>query len=254
MQDVFDLTGRTALITGASSGLGVVFAEALAAAGARVVVTARRAELLEQTVKSIRAAGGTAHAIAVDVTDAASVRAAYDEAESVFGPVDTIIANAGTSSEAPAVSVEAEEFSGVLDVNVTGAFLTVREGARRLMEARQGGRGRIVLVSSITAVHVATGLAAYSASKAAVLQMGKVLARDWARHGLAVNMLLPGYIETDMNADFFKTAAGEKVRNGFPRRRLLQASDLLPLLLYLSSDAAAAVTGSSFTVDDGQSL
>lgn len=248
------LTGRTALVTGASSGLGEQFALALAARGARVVLGARRTDRLTAVVDRIAGAGGEAMAVPLDVADEVSLSAAFDQAEARFGLVDTLIANAGVSHDAPALEMTPEAFRQVMDVNVTGVFLTLREGARRLIAADQAGRGRAIIISSITASHVFPGLAAYSASKAAVQQMGRVLARDWARHGLCVNMLLPGYVRTEMNADFFASDPGEKLVRRFPRRRLLEADALLPVLLYLASDAAGAVTGASFTIDDGQTL
>jgi NAD(P)-dependent dehydrogenase (short-subunit alcohol dehydrogenase family) len=253
---VFDLTGRTALVTGASSGLGARFARILAASGARVVLGARRADRLQALKAEIEAAGGQAIAVSLDVADEASTIAAYDAAEQAFGPVDTVIANAGMNAEGPLTELSVEDFDGLMAVNLRGVFLTVREGGRRLMAAgsRERQHGRIVIISSITAHSVEPGLAAYSASKAGVLQMGKVIARDWVRQGVNVNMICPGYIKTEINADWFDTEAGDKQVAKFPRRRLMVESDLDAMLLYLSSDAARAVTGAAFTIDDGQSL
>jgi NAD(P)-dependent dehydrogenase (short-subunit alcohol dehydrogenase family) len=244
------------LVTGASSGLGVVFARALAASGARVVLAARRVDRLEALRVEIVEAGGQAIAVAMDVADEASTIAAFDAAERAFGPVDSVIANAGVSTEGPALDLDIDAFGQLMDINVRGVFLTVREGARRMIAAgsAERERGRIVIISSITANYIAPGLAIYSATKAAVLQMGKVLARDWARRGVCVNMILPGYIETEINDDFFATEAGKRFVGKFPRRRLMSADDLLPTLLYLASDASRGVTGSAFTIDDGQSL
>ena len=137
-----------------------------------------------------------------------------------------------------------------------GAFLTAREGARRMMAAgsKETGRGRVVLIASIGAFNVLPGLAAYCASKAAVLQMGKVLAREWATRGVNVNIVCPGYIQTELNADWFASEGGQRQVAGFPRRRLMDESDLDAVVTYLASDAARAVTGSAFTVDDGQGL
>jgi NAD(P)-dependent dehydrogenase (short-subunit alcohol dehydrogenase family) len=252
----FDLDGRVALVTGASSGLGAAFARALAASGAKVVLAARRTGRLEALRREIESSGGEAFAVAMDVADEASTKTAYDAAERAFGPVDSVIANAGTASEGAALDLPADEFERVVDVNLKGVFLTVREGARRMIAAGAPERrhGRIVIISSITASSVSPGASVYSATKAAVLQMGRVLARDWARKGVNVNMILPGYIATELNAEFLASEAGEKLRNKFPRQRLLVEDDLLPSLLYLSSDASGAVTGSAFTVDDGQTL
>jgi len=251
-----DLTGRTILVTGASSGLGAAFARALAACGAKMVLAARRIDRLEALRHEIEDAGGRAVAVAMDVADEASTIAAFDAAEAAFGPVDSVIANAGVSTEGPALELGMDDFAQLIDINVRGAFLTVREGARRMLAAGSTERqhGRIVIVSSMTATHVSPGLAIYSASKAAVLQMGKVLARDWARLGINVNMILPGYIETELNDDFFGSEAGERFVARFPRRRLMAADDLIPMLAYLTSDASRAITGAAFTLDDGQSL
>jgi NAD(P)-dependent dehydrogenase (short-subunit alcohol dehydrogenase family) len=252
----FDLSGRVALVTGASSGLGARFARQLAASGAKVAVAARRTDLLDDLSAAIVASGGQAFAVAMDVADEASVIAGYDAIEVALGPVDSIVANAGMNVEAAAVDLAADDFARVMAVNVTGVFLTVREGARRLIAAgaRERGHGRVVVVSSITANAVEPGLAAYSASKAAVLQMGRVLARDWARQGINVNSICPGYIRTELNSDWFDSEFGQKQLARFPRKRLMDAAGLDAMLLYLCSDASAAVTGASFTLDDGQSL
>ena len=252
----FDLSGRVALVTGASSGLGSRFARILAGAGAAVVLAARRAERLQALEAAIRAAGGQAIAVPLDVADEAATVAAYDAAEAAFGTVDTVIANAGMNAEGAVTDLPIAEFDRAVAVNLRGVFLTVREGAKRLIAAgsRETQRGRIVIISSITAQSVAPGLAVYSATKAAVLQMGKVMARDWARQGINVNMICPGYIKTELNEDWFDSEGGAKLVASFPRRRLMEATDLDATLLYLASDAARAVTGAAFTIDDGQSL
>ena len=252
----FDLTGRIALVTGASSGLGVRFAHVLAEAGARVVLAARRVALLEQVQADIIAKGGQAISVAMDSSDEASTMAAYDAAEKAFGTVDTIVANAGINTEGLALDVSVEEFDRVFAVNVRGAFLTAREGARRMIKAdmRASERGRIVLISSVTANTVDSGIAPYAASKAAVQHLSKYLAREWMRKGINVNCICPGYINTDMNGDWFETEGGQKQIASWPRRRLMQPEDLDGALLYLSSDAARAVTGISITVDDGQRI
>lgn len=249
----FDLSGRTALITGASSGLGVTFARALAAGGAGTVLAARRIDLLKALEAELNAERPAALAVEMDVGDEASTRAVYDRAEQKLGPIDTIIANAGINAEGLAVDMAIEDFDRIFAVNVRGVFLTVREGARRMI-ARAEPRGRIVIVSSVTATSISPGLAAYSASKAAVLHLGRTLAREWARYGINVNMILPGYIKTDINRDYFESERGARFVARFPRRRLVEEEDLTPLVTYLCSDSAKSVTGSAFTVDDGQTL
>jgi NAD(P)-dependent dehydrogenase (short-subunit alcohol dehydrogenase family) len=253
MDKHFDMSGRSVLVTGASSGLGRRFALVLANAGAKVAVAARRTDRLQSLVDEI---GDNAVAVAMDVQDEASVIAAFDAAEAALGPIDSVIANAGMNSEGMATDIDVAEFTRVLDVNVTGAFLTAREGARRMMAngSKESGRGRIVLTASIGAFTVLPGLAAYCASKAAVLQLGKVLAREWAGKGINVNIVCPGYIETELNADWFASEGGKRQVAGFPRRRLMEDGDLDAIVAYLASDAARAVTGSVFTIDDGQSL
>jgi NAD(P)-dependent dehydrogenase (short-subunit alcohol dehydrogenase family) len=250
------LKGRTLLITGASSGIGAHFAGVAAAAGAKVVLGARRTDRLSDVVSDIKAKGGEAIAVAMDVADKASTIAAFDAAEAALGPVDSVIANAGMSIETPFLDHSSDEFDQLMAVNLRGVFLTVQEAGKRMMPAgsRTREHGRIVIISSITAETVEPGLAAYSASKAAVLQMGKVLAREWARQGINVNSVLPGYIVTEINGDWFKTEGGQKQVLRFPRKRVMDIDSLDPTLLYLASDASRFVTGVGFTIDDGQSL
>ena len=252
----FDLTGRVALVTGASSGLGAGFARALAAAGARVVLGARRADRLAEQVAAIEAAGGAALAVSMDVTDEASTRAAYDAAEAAFGTVDTIVANAGVATENLALGLSVDDVDGLLAANVRGVFLTATEGARRLDAAgsRDRQHGRIVLIGSITAEKLFPATSVYGATKAAVRHLGKSLAREWARRGINVNIIQPGYFDSEMTAALFESDAGRKLVDSFPRRRMRPASDLHAPLLFLCSDAAVGVTGSVFTIDDGQSL
>lgn len=247
------LDGRTVLITGASSGIGAHLARKAAEAGARVALAARRADRLDALVAEI---GPSAAAFALDVEDEASIIAAYDAIEARLGAPDTVIANAGINVQGPALDLAAEDFDKVMGVNTRGVFLTAREGARRMIRAgsEQSGRGRVLLVASIGAHTVLPGLAAYCASKAATAMLGKSLAREWIRKGINVNVLCPGYIRTELNADWFDSEGGQKLVAGFPRRRLMDADDLTATALYLCSDAARAVTGGVFTVDDGQSL
>lgn len=253
---VFDLSGRTALITGASSGIGFRLGRIMAESGARVVLAARRVDRLEALAAQISANGGQAIALPMDVTDEASTIAAYDAAEAAFGTVDTIIANAGTTSTVPVTTVSVADYDQLMAVNMRGVFLTVREGARRLIASGSAEKenGRVVITASITALMVEAGLSLYSASKAGVIHMGKVMARDWARKGVNVNMVCPGYIRTEINDEWFETEGGKKQIARWPRRRLMEENDLDAMILYLASDAARAVTGAAFTIDDGQSL
>ena len=256
MTQSFDLSGRVALITGASSGLGKRFARILAASGAKVALAARRVDRLMALAEEIEAAGGTAAAIAMDVTDEASFIAGFDVAEKALGPIDTVIANAGMNSRGLSTEISVEDFDQVMAINVRGVFLTAREGARRMMAAgsRDTGRGRLVLVASIGAVKVLPGLAPYCASKAAVAMLGKSMARELANRGINVNVVCPGYIETELNADWFAEEGGKKQVAGFPRRRLMAEDDLDATMLMLCGDASRALTGSVFVLDDGQTL
>lgn len=248
------LQGRTVLITGASSGIGARFARIVAGQGAAVVIGARRVERLQALSDEINAAGGRCLAVALDVADEASVIAAYDAAEAAFGPVDGVVANAGIQIEGLAMDLAVEDFDQVFAVNVRGVFLTAREGARRMRAAGIAERGRIVLISSITAKMVTPGVTSYSTSKAAVSHMGRLLAREWARSGPNVNNLSPGYIQSELAGDWFETEGGAKQMAKWPRRRMLDEDALDPMLIYLLSDASKGVTGSDFTIDDGQSL
>ena len=252
----FDLSGRVALVTGASSGLGAGFAKALAAAGAKVVLAARRADKLAEQVEAIRAAGGEAVAVSMDVTDEASTKAAYDAAEAAFGTVDTIVANAGVATEKVALGLSVEDVDFLLAANVRGVSLTATEGARRLEAAgsRDKENGRIVIIGSITAEKIFPATSVYGATKAAVRHMGKALAREWARRGISVNIIQPGYFESEMTAELFASEAGAKFVASFPRQRLRPPSDLHTPLLMLCSDAARGITGSVITIDDGQTL
>lgn len=252
----FDLTGRTALVTGASSGIGRRFAQLLARSGANVVVTARREALLATLCDEIRAEGGKAIGVAMDVADEKSTIAAYDAAEAAFGVVDTIVANAGVSPPGSALGIAIEDFDLTVAVNLRGAFLTAREGGRRLVAAgsAQRGHGRVLLIGSITGDGTFPGIVPYGATKAAVAQMGRLLAKDWATKGINVNTLAPGYMATDMTQELWEIEKGRKLLEGFPRNRLMSVDALDPMLLFLCSDASAHVTGGVFTIDDGQTL
>jgi len=249
-----DLTGRVALVTGASSGLGRDLAKSLAAAGARVVAGARRLERLESLAAEVRATGGQIEPVVLDVEQEASIIAAYDAAERAFGTVDTVIANAGLNSEGPALDLSNDALGTLLRTNVQGVYLTAREAARRLIASGKPDRGRIVLVGSVGTLKPLPGLTAYSLSKAAVGMMGKGFAREWARYGICVNTICPGWISTELNADFLASDAGQKLVKTFPRRRAMQPSDLDAMTLFLCSDAAAAISGGVISIDEAQAL
>ncbi len=245
-----DLSGRTALITGASSGLGAHFGRLLAANGARVALGARRKDRLDALAGEI---GDQAAAIAMDVAREADIVAGFDAAEAAFGPVDTVIANAGIDGAGMATEMPEEEIERTLAINLKGAILTAREAAKRMI-ARAVPNGRIVMIASITAFEPSPGLVAYSASKAGVVQAARSMAREWARHGINVNTISPGYIRTAINDDWFDTEPGRKQIARFPKRRLMEPDGLDGPLLFLCSDAAEFVTGADFVLDDGQTL
>ena len=256
MNQPFDCSGRVALVTGASSGIGRRFATILASAGAAVVLGARRSELLADLEQEIAAAGGRAKAVALDVADEQSIIAAFDAAIEAFGSVDTVVANAGMNAPGSALGLGAEDFDRMTSVNFRGVFLTAREGARRMVAAgsAESRRGRIILISSVTGTWVPSAAAGYAATKAAVNQMGRALAKDWAAKGVNVNVIAPGYMVTEINDDMWDLPMGKKLLAEFPRHRVMTPSALDPMLLYLASDASAKVTGSIFTIDDGQTL
>lgn len=245
-----DLSGRTALVTGASSGLGTRFGRILAASGARVALGARRKDRLEALAGEI---GANAAAVQMDVARDADIIAGFDAAEAAFGTIDTVIANAGVDGAGMITAMNEAEIAHTLQVNLTGAILTAREGAKRMMAAGVT-KGRIVLVASITAFEASPGLVAYSASKAGVVQAARSMAREWARAGICVNTISPGYIRTAINADWFETEPGKRQISRFPRRRLMGEEGLDGPLLFLCSDAAEFVTGADFVLDDGQTL
>ena len=244
------------MITGASSGLGAHFAALCAAAGANVILGARRLDRSRALAQTLIEEGGHALAVTLDVTSENSVAAAYEAAERAFGTVDTIIANAGLSAGGRSTDVPVADVRSIMDTNFTGVYLTVREGARRLIVANSRAleHGRIVIIGSITAHMTGQGDAAYAASKIAVAHLGRNFAREWVRQGINVNVLQPGYIRTEIGGDWFDTAGGGAQIQSFHRRRLMQASALDELAVYLCSDAARQITGAVIDVDDGQSL
>lgn len=247
------LTGRVALITGASSGFGAHFARLFVREGARVVIGARRTDRIAALAEEL---GDAALPVAMDVNDEASIIAAYDAAEAKFGTVDTVVANAGISADGRSTDVAAADVAGVMATNFTGVYLTAREGAKRMIAAgfKDSERGRIVLIGSITAELTGQGDAAYAAGKAAVAHLGRQFAREWVRQGVNVNTIQPGYIQTEIAGDWFQTEGGARQIANFHRRRMCPIEALDAPLVFLASDASRYVTGSTITVDDGQVL
>jgi NAD(P)-dependent dehydrogenase (short-subunit alcohol dehydrogenase family) len=246
------LDGKTALVTGASSGLGWRFATTLAAAGARVALAARRTERLEALKAEIERAGGRAHALALDVTDVASVRAGVAAAEAALGPLDILVNNSGVSVTKRAGEIEEADYDFVMDTNAKGAFFVAQAAGRAMIAAKRPGR--IVNIASAAGLRVLGQLSVYCMSKAAVIHMTRALALEWGRYGINVNALCPGYIETEINRDYWQTDAGRKLVGMLPRRRVGKPEDLDGLLLLLASDQSGFVNGAAIAADDGLSL
>lgn len=249
-----DLSGRVALVTGASSGLGARFVEILTASGAKVAACARRTDRLEALAVRVRANGGVVHPVAMDVEDPASIIAGFDEVEKALGPVDITIANAGLNAQGASTELEADALAQLVRVNIQGVYLTAREAAKRVIAGANAERGRIILLGSVGSQKPLAGLTAYSMSKAAVAMMGKGFAREWARHGLTVNTICPGWIATELNSEWLASDGGQKLTKTFPRRRVMAPDGLDGLVLFLASDASASITGGVFAADEAQAL
>lgn len=245
----FSLDGQVALVTGASSGLGRAFAGFLADAGASVVLAARRADKCAEAADEI---GGDTLPVALDVTDPAGIEAALTAAEQVFGPVTVLINNAGTVTNNALVDTPPEDWREVIDTNLTGCFLMTQAVSKRLIAAETGGR--IVNISSMLGVTPSGQVHAYAASKAGINQLTRTSALELARHGISVNAIAPGYIETDLNRDFLAGPAGERIVKRVAQRRFGQVKDLEGVLLLLSAPAGSYMTGEIVTIDGGLSL
>ena len=252
MSRIFSLAGRAALVTGASSGLGAHFARLLAGEGAAVALAARRVDRIDALARELRGAGATAIAVEMDVTDPASVRRAAEQAESGLGRLDILVNNAGITASSRFLETSEEEWRAVLDTDLTGLMRVGQEAARRM--AARGEGGAILNVASILGVRPAPQVAAYSAAKAAAISLTQSMALELARHRIRVNALAPGYIETDLNAAFLRSPAGEALARRVPMRRFGQAGDLDGAVLLLVSDAGRFITGATLPVDGGHLL
>lgn len=240
---LFSLEGRVALVTGASGGLGAHFATVLHEAGASVALGARR---------EVAAAGERRMAVRLDVTDAASIAAALDAVEARFGVCDLLVNNAGIAATKPFLDHADADWDAVMGVDLRGAFVMAREAAKRMVAARKPGA--IVNIASIGGSRVIGGAASYTAAKAGLLHLTRQMAVELARHRIRVNALAPGYVETDINRDFFASEAGQAMIRRIPQRRLGTVEDLTGPLLLLASEAGAHMTGSVVTVDGGHSV
>ena len=239
-----DLSGKTALVTGAS-GLGAHFAKVLARAGANVIVGARRADALAALAAEITAEGGRCHTVSLDVTSVASIAAIADD----ISDVDILVNNAGIAREGALLDLSEDDWDAVLDTNAKGIFLMTKAVARA-MRARGAG-GSIINIASILGLRQGGAVASYATSKAAAIQLTKVSALELARFGIRVNAIAPGYVATDINADFFRSEAGKAMIKRIPQRRLGELSDLDGPLLLLASSSSAYMTGSVIEVDGG---
>ncbi len=249
-QSLFRLDGRRALVTGASGGLGLHFAGVLAAAGAEVVLAARRADKLAAEVERLRATGARAHAVSMDVTDAASVSVAVAEAEQLAGGViDILVNNAGISGESFFLKLEESEWDAVVDTNLKGAYLVARAVARQLADSKTPGS--IINIASILGLRVGGSVSPYCASKAGLIHLTKAMAFELARNRIRVNAIAPGYIETDFNREFFESDVAQKMISRIPFRRLGTKSELDGPLLLLASEAGSYMSGSVIEVDGG---
>ncbi|TXL73392.1 SDR family NAD(P)-dependent oxidoreductase [Vineibacter terrae] len=244
-----DLTGQTALVTGASSGLGLRFAKVLASCGAKVALAARRVERLEAVAAEIRASGGQAEPVAMDATDAGQLVAAVARAEQALGLVTILVNNAGIPDAQRAHKMPLELIDRVIDINIRAPYVLSCEVARRLIAA--GKPGRIVNIASSAAYNYrGNGAALYSVSKAAVVRITEALAVEWAAYGINVNAIAPGAFASEM-MDGMLSRMGD-ITAHFPRKRLGDPAQLDSTLLFLVSPASDAVTGTSVRVDDGQ--
>jgi NAD(P)-dependent dehydrogenase (short-subunit alcohol dehydrogenase family) len=253
-----NLEGKVALITGASSGLGKRFAVVLSQAGAKVVLASRRVELLKELRAEIEASGGAAHVVSLDVTDYQSIKSAVAHAETEAGTIDILVNNSGVSTTQKLSEVTPADFEFVFDTNTRGAFFVAQEVAKRMM--MRSGAGcqkpayRIINIASVAGLRVLPQIGLYSMSKAAVVQMTKAMALEWGRHGVNVNAICPGYIDTEINHHHWSTEQGQKLLSMLPRRRVGQPEDLDGLLLLLAADESQFINGAVIAADDGFAL
>jgi NAD(P)-dependent dehydrogenase (short-subunit alcohol dehydrogenase family) len=252
MVDLFRLDGQKILVTGASSGLGRHFALTLARAGAAVALAARSADKLSEAAAEIGRLGSRAISVPLDVTDASSVREAVARAEAELGGLTTLVNNAGIVVSKPLLEHDENDWDRVMDTNLKGAWLVAQEVARRMVAHGRGGC--IINIASILGLRAVGGVPEYSASKAGLIHLTKVMALELARHNIRVNAIAPGYIRTDLNRGFFESEAGQAMVRRIPQRRLGEPGDLEGALLLLASDASRYMTGAIIPVDGGHLL
>ena len=252
-----DLSGRVALITGASGGLGEQFARTLAKAGAAVVLASRRTDRLLALRASIEADGGDAHVVALDVTDTVSIKAAVAHAETEVGAIDILINNSGVSTTQRLQDVTEDDYDFIFNTNTKGAFFVAQEVAKRMLARAKGAApgsyvgGRIVNIASMAGLKVLPQIGVYCMSKAAVVQMTKAMAVEWGRFGINVNAICPGYIDTEINHAHWQTEQGQKLISMLPRKRIGEPADLDALLVMLCAKESHFINGAVIAADDG---
>jgi NAD(P)-dependent dehydrogenase (short-subunit alcohol dehydrogenase family) len=249
MNDLFSLDGRVALVTGASSGLGRHFAQVLQDAGATVVLAARRTDRIKADAARL---GERARALTMDVTNEASINAGFEQLAADGVLCDIVVNNAGISGEHMILQMDTAEWDSVVEVNLRGPFLVAREAARRLVTAKKPGS--IVNIASILGLRVSPAVAPYMASKAGLIHLTRSMAWEFARYGIRVNALCPGYFSTEINADFLKTDWAQASLKRVPQRRIGELNELTGPLLLLTSNAGSFMTGEALVVDGGQSI
>ena len=260
MAYTIDLSGRVALVTGASSGLGAQFARALAQAGAAVVLASRRVDKLKELRAEIEGEGGDAHVMELDVTDRHSIKAAVAHAETEVGSIDILVNNSGVSTTQRIQDVTEGDFDYIFDTNVRGAFFMAQEVGKRMLARSKGTApgsftgGRIINIASMAGLKVLPQIGAYCMSKAAVIQMTKAMALEWGKHGINVNAICPGYIDTEINHHHWQTEQGQKLVNMLPRKRVGKPEDLDALVVLLASAQSHFVNGAIIAADDGFAL
>lgn len=252
-----DLSGRVALITGASGGLGAQFARTLSSAGAAVVLASRRVDKLKELRAVIDGEGGDAHVVEMDVTDQDSIKAAVARAETEVGSIDILVNNSGVSTTQRLQDVSTDDYDFIFNTNVKGAFFVAQEVGKRMLARSKGSApgsftgGRIVNIASMAGLKVLPQIGVYCMSKAAVIQMTKAMAVEWGKFGINVNALCPGYIDTEINHHHWQTEAGQKLVQMLPRKRIGHPSDLDAMLVTLCSDQSHFINGAVIAADDG---
>ena len=255
-----DLSGRVALVTGASSGLGTQFAKTLAAAGAAVVLAGRNMERLKTLRAEIEGDDGDAHVVMLDVTDIDSIKAAVAHAETEMGTIDILVNNSGVSTQQKLTDVTEDDFDFIFDINTRGAFFVAQEVGKRMLGRAKGSApgtftgGRIVNIASMAGLKALSQIGIYSMSKAAVIHMTRAMALEWGKHGINVNAICPGYIETEMNPRQWLTDAGKRLIDTLPRKRIGQPQDLDAVLMMLCANESHFINGAVIQADDGHAL